>query len=165
MSAVCRAHYSTFARIHHASRSEVPDIRRFAASLGQPEVKFDWPAACSDPDVEVILAFEGSILTGVVVAAVNAAQRTAQLLWIGVSPSARRRGIGRLLLDCCADAARARGAECISAATAATEPSVAALMLAMGGHWRGGDLVIPTDLRSAVRAPLPSLVQTRGGSL
>lgn len=163
MSAVCRAHYSTFARIHHASRSEVPDIRRFAASLGQPEVTFDWPAACSDPDVEVILAFEGSILTGVVVAAINPAQRTAQLLWIGVSPSARRRGIGRLLLDCCADAARARGAECISAAAA--EPSVAALMLAMGGHWRGGDLVIPTELRSAVRAPLPSLVQTHGRSL
>lgn len=160
-SAACHAHYSTFARIHHATRSEVPEIRNFAASLGQPASGFDWAAAFSDSDVEVILAFEGSILTGVAAAAIEPPRTTAQLLWIGVSPSARRRGIGRLLLDCCADAARARGADLLSVSD--TEPSVAALLLAEGGRRRGRSLVIPTNPGSAASPP-PALAAIAGGS-
>lgn len=162
ISAVCHAHYSTFARIHHASRAELPEIRSFAAGLGQPAFKFDWAAALSDPHVEVILAFEGSILTGVIAAAVEPSRATARLLWIGVSPSARRRGIGRLLLDCYADAARARGAGWISASDA--EPSVAALLLAMGGRWQAGNLVISTSQGSAAWSPQRALSAACGDS-
>jgi ribosomal protein S18 acetylase RimI-like enzyme len=138
--AQCHAHYSTFARIHRAGRSELAELRSLAASLGQPEHSFDWSAALVGTHV-VFLAFEGGVLAGAIAGWCDPARVEAELDWIGVVPSARRRGIGRLLVEHLADALRARGAATL--AFRQDEPSVGALLLACGATWRNAGFVLP----------------------
>lgn len=140
-SVQCYAHYSTFARIHAAGPGELAELRSFAATLGRSELDFDWNAALGDSACDVFIAFEGGLLAGAIAVWCDPARITAELEWIGVAPSARRRGIGRLLIEYAADTARERRAAVMVAGD--TEPSVGALLVACGARWHGTRYTLP----------------------
>lgn len=141
MGTVCHPHYTTFARLHRAGPGEAADLRKFAAGFDHDPLGADWASALNDESYVVFLALEGATIAGAIAGYCDPARVTAELGWIGVAPSARRRGIGRLLLEHLSDALRARGA--VDIELHEDDPAVSALLLACGGHLRGARAHLP----------------------
>lgn len=141
LPAVRHAHFATFARLHRAGPDDLAELRAFSAGFDRDPLSLDWPATLTDTSWAVYLACEGGVLSGAVAGYCDPARVTADLCWVGVAPSARRRGIGRLLLEHLADAMRERGVADIAAGT--DDPALTALMLAAGARLRGTRMHLP----------------------
>ncbi|HQZ13839.1 MAG TPA: GNAT family N-acetyltransferase [Devosia sp.] len=100
------AHLQTFARLREATSAELPALLDLGRAAGAEE--FDWERALAESGRDIVLAYESDALIGAIVT-----ERSGSLVshvgWIGVARSARRNGVGRLLIETAAENALTSG--------------------------------------------------------
>jgi aminoglycoside 6'-N-acetyltransferase I len=125
--------------IRAATSAEAPGLAELLSLAGYPiaprmlaerlDALHQWPGAA-------LIALDWGPPSGLVVLhwyrTLGAAQPTAQITTLLVSPDERRRGIGRLLLKAAAQAARVAGCDALEMTVAVEEPTLPAFCLATG---------------------------------
>jgi GNAT superfamily N-acetyltransferase len=101
------AHLQTFARLRHAARDDLPALLDLGRAAGEDD--FDWELTLAESGYDVVLAFECDVLIGAIVTERTGAL-VSHIVWIGVARSARRNGVGRLLVETAAANALETGA-------------------------------------------------------
>src|SRR3978361_478159 len=100
-------HLRTFPRLHIASLADteaLAALERHAAPATTS--RLDWTRLIVSRAVTITIAREGECLVGAAVVLHRPHSATARLLWLGVCPSGRGRGVGTLLLGTLVSAAR-----------------------------------------------------------
>jgi GNAT superfamily N-acetyltransferase len=94
-------HLQTFARLHDARPTDAPALRMLAESLpaGPGGERPVWPLLIEAGGAHILVATECQLPVGAAVIWHRKDAAGARLSWLGVAPSARGRGIGRLLLE------------------------------------------------------------------
>jgi ribosomal protein S18 acetylase RimI-like enzyme len=107
---VSMTHLATFARLHEGRPTDAHALWGLSERLpgGVGGERPIWQALLLAEDAHVFVATECQLTVGAVVVWHHKGADHARLAWIGVEASARRRGIGRLLLE--TGIARAEGA-------------------------------------------------------
>ena len=105
-------HLQTFSRLHVAGPNDATTLRELETSLrGEAGASNrDWPLGAANRDSHIVLAMECQIAVGAAEVIHPARSPIATLVWLGVAHSARRRGIGRLLIESGIEHARGEGA-------------------------------------------------------
>lgn len=111
------AHFQTFARLRTASTTDLPSIRQFRDRL-TPELGLDdswWATAVSRNGSYVLFATECQLVVGIGVLEHSPSAPEARIAYLCVTPDARGRGIGQLLLQTLVGRARSEGAAIVRA--------------------------------------------------
>jgi GNAT superfamily N-acetyltransferase len=131
-----KRHYQTFARLHPASPADVAALVDFERHFSGGAAKLDWARLVTSQAAVVVTAYEGDCLVGAAVLLHRGEAATARLVWIGVCPSARSRGVGALLLDAAVSAVRDSGAAVAVAEVPAGQTHLSRLLLSGGFQCR-----------------------------
>jgi len=131
-----KRHLQTFARLRPASVDDVSALQNLERQTGSSLDGADWAKLVTGHSAFVITAHEGESLVGAAVALHRGNAATAKIVWLGVCPSARGRGVGTLLLDAVTSAARDRGAAVAIADAPARDSHMARLLLSGGFQCR-----------------------------
>ncbi len=127
-------HLNTFARLHIAGPSDAITLRELAASVhsdGRTEDR-DWQSDLTNRDSHTILAMECQVAVGAAKIVHPAGSAIATLVWLGVAHSARRRGVGRLLIESALEHARGQGAAVVRLGSLALSPPALTLFTTSG---------------------------------
>lgn len=93
-------HLATFARLRRATIDDVAALRDLGRAAGAEDL--DWERVLAGGGRDVVVAFECDALIGAVVTE-RTGTLVGQICWIGVARSARRNGVGRLLVETAAE--------------------------------------------------------------
>lgn len=126
-----RPHLETFARLRPARRDDLTALENLerGASAGD---RLDWSALVADGSIAIIAAHEGESLVGAAVIRHRRNSATATIAWLLVCPSARRRGVGTLLLDAAVSSAKDGGAAVLVAEVGSDNGLFRNLLLSSG---------------------------------
>lgn len=136
-------HLQTFARLRQASAGDLDDLLVLQQSLSpRHAIAVErWRHLIESRAARVTLAIEGGVIVGVAVELHRVRSPIAQLMAMGVTPSARGRGIGHLLIEVVITQARAEGAAMLWAEAPADQSAMRRLLegagFAMHGHTEG----------------------------
>lgn len=125
-------HLETFARLRPAGADDNADLWRLERTLVGTAGAFDWEQARQRAEVTIVVAREGDSLVGAMAVSHAPDAATASLLRLAVFPSARSRGVGRLLLDAAISAAIEADAALLVADIPADDARLARLLLILG---------------------------------
>lgn len=128
-TALALQHLETFARVRNAGAADLPHLIRLETAIAGAQ-SADWAALMANRCVDVIVAVECDVLVGAVAGRHEAMSSIAELSWLGVDRSARRRGVGRLLLEQYVSVVRSQGAAALRTTT--REPAVHGLLADIG---------------------------------
>jgi GNAT superfamily N-acetyltransferase len=105
-------HFETFARIRDAHGADSSALWRLSEKLpgGLGGERPIWQSLLQAGDAHVLVAMEGQQLVGATVVWHQKGAAKARLAWLGVCASARRRGVGRLLVESAAARVAVAGA-------------------------------------------------------
>ena len=140
------AHFSTFARLRRAGEADLPLLRALserACGEGKHTAP-DWAALLAGEGSYVLVATECQLIVGVGILAHGYSAAEASLPFLLVSPDARGRGIGHLLLDTLVGRARSEGGAVLHATVPERAEGLARLYADHGffdlgsGHWAFG---------------------------
>lgn len=111
------AHYETFARLRPAGLSDLSHIRKFRERLPD-DVGMDenwWRGKISAPHTYVLIATECQLVVGIGILEHVPSAAAADVSYLCVTPDARRRAVGQLLLATLIGRARSEGAALVRA--------------------------------------------------
>lgn len=110
------SHFDNFARLHSATAADLDSFVRFVQSVPAPAPEAEqWKTLLGLRRVRVLLATESHLTVGACVVLHPLDSARAKLLWLGVTPAARGRGIGAMLIDAAIDQLRMEGAALFTA--------------------------------------------------
>lgn len=125
-------HFRTFARLGEANWSHVQALGVLAGKCaGGETARPDWAQLVGKAEGLVLVATECQLLVGAVAVSWRGGEM-AQLEWLGVTPDARGRGVGSLLLASAIDLTRRAGAQRLAACLPEEATPLRALLLDMG---------------------------------
>lgn len=145
---VSMTHLPTFARLHEARPSDVHALwglsERLPGGLGGEHPI--WQTLLQADDAHVFVATECQLVVGAIVVWHHKGADVARLTWLGVETSARRRGIGRLLLETSIARVGVAGALAATAQVPAEAAELQALLVSIGfASVKGGEFRLQVD--------------------
>ncbi|WP_173087885.1 GNAT family N-acetyltransferase [Devosia sp. 1635] len=128
------ARFATFARVHYATDEDVGAPWALSDNLpgergGQRPI---WTTLVRAKGAYVLVATECQLIVGAVVASLNHRNQAVCISWLGVTPAARGRGVGHLLLKTIVDRMVVEGARTVSVALPADHQDLKHLLLGHG---------------------------------
>ncbi|PXA97861.1 hypothetical protein DMC47_11975 [Nostoc sp. 3335mG] len=134
MTSAVTTRHTTFARLHEAHPRDADDLCRLSEKLpggigGERPV---WQTLLQAIDAHIFCATECQLLVGAIVLWHHRGAGSARLAWLGVDQAARRRGVGRLLLETGLARVGSAGAMVVSAHVRAEMADMPPLLSAAG---------------------------------
>lgn len=155
--------YDTFARLRWANRADAEALSALSGSARGGDFAIEnpdqWQQVLDTANLRVLVAVECQILVGACIMRHHPSAALARLSWLAVTPAARGRGIGRLLLETTIDNARAEGAATLQTDTP-DSGSVAEHLFATAGfatnmHKTGLSISLWNDHRALSYCDIP----------
>lgn len=127
-------HYATFARLHYATNEDLGALCVLSDSLpgAQGSQRPVWTNLIHAKGAHVLVATECQLIVGAIVASLDNRNQVAFLSWLGVTPTARGRGVGRLMIATILDRMAVQGAREISVALPDDDHGLKPLLLDQG---------------------------------
>ena len=152
LQSMLRRHFETFARLRPANSGDLEALQNLEQHSPLPDRKVSWTHLLAQSGVSIITAHEGESLVGAAVWRASGLGLTSRLVWLGVCPSARGRGVGTLLIEAVVSEAENVNAGAVTADVPARSRDLERLLLAHRFQRHGA-----TDQLMKYRRQLPRL--------